>query len=55
MSLIPADPANEADSKLSAETYEEVAIPEHCFHAFDALYCALTGSKPILPKFPDEK
>ncbi|KAI6105446.1 alport syndrome [Pisolithus sp. B1] len=27
----------------------------HCFHAFDALYCALTDSTPIPPDFPDEK
>ncbi|KAI6165003.1 alport syndrome [Pisolithus thermaeus] len=27
----------------------------HCFHAFDALYCALTDSTPVPPDFPDEK
>ncbi|KAI6004138.1 alport syndrome [Pisolithus albus] len=27
----------------------------HCFHAFDALYCALTDGVPIPPVFPDEK
>ncbi|KAJ8588789.1 alport syndrome [Rhizopogon salebrosus TDB-379] len=30
-----------------------VCKPEHCFHAFDALYCALTSSEPIPPTFPD--
>jgi len=29
--------------------------PEHCYHAFDALFCALTGETPLDPKFPDDK
>ncbi|KAI0069979.1 hypothetical protein K474DRAFT_1687611 [Panus rudis PR-1116 ss-1] len=33
----------------------QICTPEHCFHAFDALYCALTSKKPIPPKFPNEK
>lgn len=32
-----------------------VCSPEHCFHAFDALYCALTGDAPIPATFPDAK
>ncbi|KAI0091910.1 alport syndrome [Irpex rosettiformis] len=32
-----------------------VCRPEHCFHAFDALYCALTDSEPIPHKFQDDK
>jgi AMMECR1 domain-containing protein len=31
----------------------ETCTPEHCFHAFDALYCALTSAEPIPPAFPD--
>ncbi|KAH9049238.1 alport syndrome [Lactarius deliciosus] len=29
--------------------------PEHAFHAFDALYCALTRAQPIKPAFADDK
>jgi len=38
-----------------AEVDPSVCTPDHCFHAFDALYCALTQSTPIAPKFADEK
>jgi len=34
---------------------EQICIPEHCYHAFDALYCALVGATPLIPKFPDDK
>jgi len=54
MSLVPPDP----DTNLSEEDLDEpqqVCLPEHCFHAFDALFCALTSKKPVPPKFPDEK
>jgi uncharacterized protein (TIGR00296 family) len=30
-------------------------LPEHCFHAFDALYCALQHEEPVSPSFPDDK
>lgn len=33
----------------------DVCLPEHCFRAFDALYCALTSNEPIQPTFPDEE
>jgi hypothetical protein len=52
MALIPPNPAAE---KLESETAQDVCIPEHCYHAFDALYCALTNANPIHPVFPDEK
>lgn len=32
-----------------------VCLPEHCYHAFDALYCALLNAKPIRPTFPDDE
>ncbi|TFK29262.1 alport syndrome [Coprinopsis marcescibilis] len=32
-----------------------VCIPEHCYYAFDTLYCALTSEQPIPPAFPDDK
>ncbi|EIW82501.1 alport syndrome [Coniophora puteana RWD-64-598 SS2] len=32
-----------------------VCLPEHCFHAFDALYCSLTSNEPITPTFPDDE
>jgi len=28
---------------------------EHCYYAFDTLYCALTKAKPLSPTFPDHK
>jgi len=51
MSLVPPDPAANA----AKDTKPLVCGPEHCFHAFDALFCALTHNKPISPKFPDDK
>ncbi|KAK0206207.1 AMMECR1 domain-containing protein [Desarmillaria ectypa] len=51
MALVPPDPAaNEGPADLS------VCTALHCFHAFDALFCALTHSAtPIAPEFPDDK
>jgi AMME syndrome candidate gene 1 protein len=49
--LIPADPA--ADQPIVEKS--QVCIPEHCFYAFDTLFCELTKKKPVAPKFPDEK
>ncbi|KAH7914381.1 alport syndrome [Hygrophoropsis aurantiaca] len=34
---------------------DQVCREEHCFHAFDALYCSLTSARPISPVFPDDK
>jgi len=34
---------------------DALCAPEHCYHAFDTLYCALTFAEPIPPAFPDEK
>jgi len=48
MSLLPPDPS-------PSSTDDQVCIPEHCFHAFDALFCALTSNDPIPPTFPDGK
>lgn len=54
MALVPPNPA--ADLKgLEPEVAQDVCIPEHCYHAFDTLYCALTNAEPIPPAFPDEK
>jgi AMME syndrome candidate gene 1 protein len=44
--------SNAAPDKSASES---VCGPEHCFHAFDALYCALTDEEPIPPLFPDDK
>lgn len=52
MSLHPVDPTARA---VEVNESVDACRPEHCFHAFDALYCALTAAKPILPKFSDEK
>lgn len=47
----PADPA--AEQAIVEEP--QVCTPEHCFYAFDTLFCELTKKKPIPPKFPDDK
>jgi len=53
MSLVAPDPA--ADQVKGVDE-SLICGPEHCFAAFDALYCALTPhSKPIAPHFPDDK
>ncbi|KAF7313560.1 AMMECR1 domain-containing protein [Mycena chlorophos] len=49
MSLIPPHPGAD-EATVSAD-----CTPEHCFHAFDALYCALTSATPIAPSFADDK
>ncbi|KAF9224300.1 alport syndrome [Gyrodon lividus] len=51
MSLLPLDPVGGQTAVKDVGT----CTPDHCFHAFDALYCALTDSTPIPPSFSDEK
>ncbi|KAF8591545.1 hypothetical protein K439DRAFT_1650763 [Ramaria rubella] len=34
---------------------DQTCLPEHCFYAFDALFCALTGRIPVPPTFPNDK
>lgn len=51
MSLVPPDPAADAVK----DTQPLVCGPEHCFYAFDALFCELTQNTLIPPKFPDDK
>ena len=41
--------------KMEEVVENKTATPEHCFHAFDALYCALTGAQHVKPEFPDDK
>lgn len=72
MSLIPPDPGadqlkaqedvvEEQDSSLSLSKpldpdIDAICTADHCFHAFDALYCALTsGAKSIAPHFANDK
>ncbi|TEB03973.1 hypothetical protein FA13DRAFT_1760493 [Coprinellus micaceus] len=45
-SLIPPNPA------AKDQDGDNVCTPEHCYYAFDTLYCALTSSKPIPPTAP---
>lgn len=40
---------------IEIEDGQQVCLPEHCFHAWDALYCALTHRDSITPAFLDEK
>lgn len=32
-------------------TKSEACQPDHCYHAFDTLYCALTDADPVPPVF----
>ncbi|KAG6850158.1 hypothetical protein H0H93_000285 [Arthromyces matolae] len=43
MSLLPSDPAA---GRITQESGSHVCLPEHCFHAFDSLYCALITRRP---------
>ncbi|KAI0069207.1 hypothetical protein BV25DRAFT_114891 [Artomyces pyxidatus] len=53
MALVPPNPAPDV---ALAKDEPSVCTPEHCFHAFDALYCALHEDRePIPPQFPDDK
>ncbi|EJD53934.1 hypothetical protein AURDEDRAFT_141858 [Auricularia subglabra TFB-10046 SS5] len=47
MSLVPHEPQAEGTPKQ--------CLQEHCFHAFDALYCALTDDDPLPAPFRDDK
>jgi hypothetical protein len=51
--VVPGDDEELEDGE--DEAVNNVATKEHCFHAFDALYCALTGSPPVAPQFVDDK
>ncbi|KAJ7781588.1 alport syndrome [Mycena metata] len=52
MSLIPPNP--DADA-AKPQAGSDLCTPAHCFHAFDALYCALTKASPIAPTFANDK
>jgi hypothetical protein len=56
-SSLPSSPTFTSASLSSTTTTTlEVCRPEHVFHAFDTLYCALTPySKPVEPLFADDK
>lgn len=34
---------------------DQICTPQHGYYVFDTLFCALTGSEPIAPTFPDDK
>jgi hypothetical protein len=44
-----------SSSTAAAATALAACRPEHGFHAFDALYCALTRATPVKPLFPNDK
>jgi hypothetical protein len=47
---------DDATSTTNTNTSLAACRPEHAFHAFDALYCALTPhARPIEPVFADDK
>lgn len=48
-------PAQSSTNDDDAATAPAVCRPEHAFHAFDSLYCALTRAQPIKPVFVDDK
>jgi len=54
MSLLNRKPETDVET-VEDDADVDVCLPEHCFHAFDALYCALTPSRKIQPSFPDHK
>ena len=39
----------------AVEADRSACRPEHGFHAFDTLYCALTNATPVTPLFFDDK
>ncbi|KII95916.1 hypothetical protein PLICRDRAFT_97478 [Plicaturopsis crispa FD-325 SS-3] len=51
MSLIPPAPPSVADASADAT----VCSQEHCFYAFDTLYCSLTSADPLPVRFVDDK
>lgn len=51
---MPPNPAAHPKG-LEPEVAQVGCIPEHGYHAFDTLYCALMNAEPIFPTFPDEK
>ncbi|KAK7470985.1 hypothetical protein VKT23_002399 [Stygiomarasmius scandens] len=52
MSLVPPAPASDIVEKPGSD----ICTTDHCFHAFDALYCDFVRSAtPIPPSFPDDK
>lgn len=54
MSLLPPNPTSN-NHKDDDGGGDNVCRPEHCFYAFDTLYCSLTSAEAIPPTFPDEK
>ncbi|KAG8774908.1 hypothetical protein FRC19_002365 [Serendipita sp. 401] len=44
-----------SSSVAEYEALDNICLPEHGFHAFDSLYCSLTGAQPVPPAFEDEK
>ncbi|KAI0260521.1 AMMECR1 domain-containing protein [Gloeopeniophorella convolvens] len=60
MALVPPDPAAPALTKSRADDVDDddggdTCTPEHCFAAFDALYCALARAPPLEPRIPAAK
>ncbi|EIM85546.1 uncharacterized protein STEHIDRAFT_99133 [Stereum hirsutum FP-91666 SS1] len=52
MALVPPDPAAHA---IPETEQDNICLPEHCYQAFDALYCSLTDAEPVPPLFADDK
>ncbi|KAH9943370.1 AMMECR1 domain-containing protein [Epithele typhae] len=50
MSVLAPEP-----SKILGEEDEHRCVPEHAFHCFDTLYCALTSHQPVEPQFAEWK
>ncbi|KAL4075725.1 AMMECR1 domain-containing protein [Scleroderma yunnanense] len=47
-------PSDVVAGETTTDEGDSICTPEHCFHAFDALYCALSGRDPIPPAFVDK-
>jgi uncharacterized protein (TIGR00296 family) len=52
--LVAAKAAAAASSNSDAAAPTAACRPEHGFHAFDTLYCALTHTEPIKPPFAND-
>ncbi|KAH9175152.1 alport syndrome [Lactarius sanguifluus] len=53
--MVRAAAAKDTTTDGDAAATTAACRPEHAFHAFDALYCALTRAQPIKPAFADDK
>ena len=57
-SILPPDSLERQDTRKAVPDGDvdlHTCTAEHCYYAFDTLYCSLTKAKPLSPAFPDNK